>query len=203
MEHGRNPFRGTASGKIEFYSEYLARGPDYLASNEYGKGSGRCYGPGELPPMAQMSIGGRDTFFGKDAVKYPLLMSSPHSLYRVHSFLDNSPLLRGECYEHALWISVPDAKMRGINNGDLVTVFNDLGEMVLPAHVTSKIVPGTVCVFHDAWYSPSKKLNPLMPDGVDEGGAANMLIHNEDLPDSIVGYFNCKALVQVNKGEGG
>jgi anaerobic dimethyl sulfoxide reductase subunit A len=202
IERDENPFRGTASGKIEFYSEFLAKGPRYLANNDYPPGSGKCYGGGHLPPVAQMMVGGRDTFHSKDSEKYPLLMSSPHSLYRVHSFLDNNFWLRDDCYRHAIWMSVADAKARGIKGNDLVRVFNDIGEMIIPAYVTSRVVPGTVFIFHGGWYKPGKKKSELMPDGIDMGGAPNLLIHDDDLPQTIVGMFPCKGLVQVMKLDG-
>jgi len=202
VERGENPFRGTESGKVEFYSKVLAKGPDYLATNEVPPGSGKCYGGGNLPPMAQMTMGGRDTFYSKDTEKYPLLMSSPHAYYRIHSFLDNNPLLRADCYRHAVWMSVADAKARGIKDDDLVKVYNDIGEMVIPAYVTSRILPGTVAIHHGGWYKPSEDKTQLMPDGIDRGGAANMLTHNDDLPDTVVGFYPCKGLVQIEKWEG-
>ena len=85
-----------------------------------------------------MTTGGRDTFHSKDTEKYPLLMSSPHSLYRVHSLLDNQLWLKGDCYRHAVWMNVSDAKARGIVDDDLVRVYNDIGEMIISAYVTSK-----------------------------------------------------------------
>ena len=97
--------------------------------------------------MAQMTLGGKDTFHSKDTEKYPLLMSTPHSMYRVHSLLDNQPLLNSDCYRHAVWINVIDARARGIVDGDKVRVFNDIGEMILHSYVTSRLIPGTVCVF--------------------------------------------------------
>ena len=202
LERGENPFKGTASGKIEFYSKVLAKGPDYLAKNEYPAGTGRCYGPGNLPPMGQMTMGGRDTFYSKDTERYPLLMSSPHAYYRIHSWLDNNPMLRDDCYRHAVWMSVADAKARGIRDNDVVRVHNDIAEMIIPAYVTSRILPGSVVIHHGGWYRPSEEKSPLMPDGIDRGGAANMLTHNDDLPDTVVGFYPCKGLVQIEKWEG-
>ncbi len=206
LEKGENPFRGTASGKIEFYSKLLAKGPRHLAVNNRPTGSAggtaKCYGGGNLPPMAEMTFGGWDTFYSEDSHKYPLLMSSPHSYYRVHSFLDNNPWLRGDCFRHAIWISVADARARRIRDNDMVRVYNDLAEMVLPAYVTSRVVPGTTFVFHGSWYRPGQEKSQLMPDGIDKGGAPNLLIHNEDLPLTIVDAFPCKGLVQVEKWEG-
>lgn len=200
LEAGKNPYEGTASGKIEFYSNVLAKGPEHLAVNEHPvRGYARCYGPGHLSPMAEMTMGGRDNFFSEDTKKYPLLLSSSHSYYRVHSYLDNDPWLRDDCYRHAVWINIADAKARDIKDDDLVKMFNDIGEMVLHAYVTSRIIPGNVVLHHGGWYIPSKTKTSLMPDGVDIGGACNLLIHNEDLPDTILGMYNCKGLVQVEK----
>ena len=41
-----------------------------------------------------------------------------------------------------------------------------------------------------------------MPDGIDTRGSPNLLTHNEDLPDTIIGFFPCKGLVQIEKWEG-
>lgn len=201
LDEGENPFRGTESGKIEFFSQALARGGEYLSTHDLPAGSGRCFGPGNLPPMAEMTKGGKDTFHSKGADKYPLLMSSPHSYYRIHSWLDNSPYLRDDCYRHAVWLSVAEAKARGIRDDDLVRVYNDAGEMVLPAYVTSRIVPGNVAIHHGAWYEPEARETTRMPDGVDRRGCPNLLTRSEDLPDTIVGYFQCKGLVEIEKWE--
>ncbi len=201
VDAGKNPFQGTASGKIEFFSETLAKGPEYLQKNDVPPGSGKCYGGGNLPPMAQMLKGGRDTFFSEDAAKYPLLMSSPHSYYRMHSWLDNIPLLN-DCYRHGVWMSVADAKRRGVADNDLVKVYNDRGEMVLPAYVTSRIVPGTVAIFHGGWYAPGKEKSDIMPDGIDFRGSPNLLTHDVDLPETLVGSFPCKGLVDIRKWGG-
>jgi len=201
IDKGENPFKGNASGKIEFYSSTLAKGAGYLETHDVPPGSGKCYGGGNLPPMAQMVKGGRDTFFSEDARKFPLLMSSPHSYYRVHSWLDNNRLLN-DCYRHAVWMNVADAKARRVKEGDLVRVFNDRGEMVLHAYVTSRIVPGEVAVYHGAWYVPGPEKTDMMPDGIDRRGAPNLLTHDVDLPDTIVGCYPCKGLVEIEKWEG-
>jgi anaerobic dimethyl sulfoxide reductase subunit A len=199
IERGDGPLIETESGKIELYSKGLAKGPLYLAKNEFFPGTGKCYGDGKLSPMAQMTMGGRDTFYSQDTKKYPLLMSSPHSFYRVHSLLDNQPLLNEDCYRHAVWLNIADAKARGIKDNDLVKVYNDVGEMIIPAYVTSRVVPGTVCVFHGSWYMPDESKNGLMSDSIDRRGAPNLLTHNEDLPDTIIGFYPCKGLVQIEQ----
>jgi anaerobic dimethyl sulfoxide reductase subunit A len=204
LARGENPFGGTESGKIEFYSPEVAASSDNADKKQRAKGpvNGR-YGGGHLPAMAEMVKGGHSTYFSKDVEKYPLLMSSPHSLYRVHSLLDNQPLLSEDCYRHAVWISVAEAKARGIVDGDLVRVYNDIAEIVMPAYVTSKVVPGTVNIFHGGWYRPGKNKTKLMPEGIDTRGAPNLMTHyDEHLPDTILDHVPNKALVQIEKWEG-
>ena len=203
---GENPFKGTDSGKIEFYSNEVAasnhnrgnKSTDVKTHSINGR-----YGGGHLPAMAEMTMGGSATYHSKNVEKYPLLMSSPHGLYRVHSLLDNQPLLNQDCYRHAVWISVPEAKSRGIKDNDLVRVFNDQAEIIMPAYVTSKVVPGTVNIFHGGWYTPGKTKTTLMPEGIDTRGAPNLMTHyDEHLPDTILDHQPCKALVQIEKWEG-
>jgi anaerobic dimethyl sulfoxide reductase subunit A len=91
LGRGENPFKGTASGKIEFYSQEVAASSAIAGLNNrrntnspHAKthpANGR-YGGGKLPPMAEMIKGGRATYYSTDTEKYPLLMSSPHGLYR-------------------------------------------------------------------------------------------------------------------------
>jgi anaerobic dimethyl sulfoxide reductase subunit A len=212
IERGENPFKDTASGKIEFYSQEVAAGSTAAENNFKGRANsngakphaanGR-YGGGNLPPMAEMIKGGRATYYSVDTEKYPLLMSSPHGLYRIHSLLDNQPLLSEDCYRHAVWISVADAKARGIIDDDLVRVYNDLAEIIMPAYVTSRVVPGTVDIFHGGWYIPGKIKTDLMPEGIDTRGAPNLLTHyDEHLPDTILDHLPCKGLVEIEKWEG-
>jgi len=213
IERGDNPFKETESGKIEFYSAELAAGLESKSSNAQGKSkssgakvhavNGR-YGGGNLPAMAQMMMGGKSTYHSKDAEKYPLLMSSPHGVFRIHTLLDNQPLLSEDCYRHAVWISVAEAKARGIADDDLVRVYNDQAEIIMPAYVTSRVVPGTVNIFHGGWYRPSTTKSDLMPEGIDTRGAPNLLTHYDEqpLPDTILDHEPCKALVEIEKWKG-
>jgi len=211
LERGENPFKGTESGKIEFYSQEVAASSAIAGFNNrrntnslHAKthpANGR-YGGGNLPAMAEMIKGGRATYYSTDTEKYPLLMSSPHGLYRIHSLLDNQPLLNEDCYRHAVWISVADAKARGIVDDDLVRVYNDQAEIVMPAYVTCRVVPGTVDIFHGGWYTPNKTKTDLMPEGIDTRGAPNLMTqYDEHLPDTIIDHQPCKALVEIEKWE--
>ncbi len=97
---------------------------------------------------------------------------------RHHSALFGVPWLNGDCYRHSCWISVADAKARGIKDGDLVRVYSSVGEMIIPGYVTSRIIPGVAAVFHGGMYQPGGAKTDLMPDGVDRGGNQNFLIED-------------------------
>jgi len=198
---GKKPFN-TPSGKIEFVPKEL-RDPEFPRSNFRG----RCYGgsiPTQFPTVPEWKIA-PDSPLSEKALTYPLYVLTPHSHFRQHYALDNNPWFQDE-FRHAAWLSVADAKTRGIRDGNLVQVYSDKGEMVLPAYVTSRVIPGTVVVRFGAWYTPGKTKTDTMPYGIDQRGASNFLTHS-DLYPWVVGVLNCSNLVQVHKasesGQGG
>ncbi|MBM4444381.1 MAG: dimethyl sulfoxide reductase subunit A [Chloroflexi bacterium] len=165
-----NPFP-TPSGKIEIYSRQwadlgipgLPAVPKYIGSWE-----------GRNDPLAR---------------KYPLQLITTHLKRRALSQFENIPWLR-ELQDHALLINSEDARARGINDGDMVRVFNDRGQILIKARVTERIMPGVVDVPHGAWYAPD-------PDRVDRGGCANVLTPDRHSPGGSFPYNT--ALVEVAK----
>jgi len=95
-----------------------------------------------------------------------------------------------------------DANTRGIKDGDRVRVFSNVGEMIIPAYVTSRMSPGVVAVHHGGWYTPSATKTALNPDGIDLGGAPNLLIEDKHSPHG-VGNLLIAGLVQVERFDGG
>ncbi len=193
----------TASGLMEFVSPILSKGPKWLAANALPNAGGApnnnaCYGPGNLAVMAEWQSGAGDAFYSQDTSQYPILISTPHSQFRQHSWLDNNPMLQDN-YRHAIWLSVADAQQRGISDGDLVHVYNNKGEMIIPAYVTSRLVPGTGTIYEASWYMPGAMKTALMPDGIDMRGNCNFIDRDIDIPYTIVGYLNCHGLCQVEK----
>jgi anaerobic dimethyl sulfoxide reductase subunit A len=161
----------TPSGKIEIYSRQLAElnRPD-------------------LPPIPQYIEG----WEGADdplARTYPLQLITYHFRTRAHSNFDNIPWLK-QLETQTVWVSSVDAQRRGISNGDEVRVFNDRGEVVLPAYVTERIMPGTVAVGQGAWYRPDQA-------GIDRGGCANVLTKDEYAPGG--GWPINTSLVEIRK----
>jgi anaerobic dimethyl sulfoxide reductase subunit A len=166
----RYPFP-TPSGKIEIYCQQWAD----------------LKQPG-LPPIPKY-IEGWESPRDPLAVRYPLQLITTHFKRRANNQYDNIPWLR-ELEPQAVWISSADAQSRGIRDGDMVRVFNDRGQMIIPAKVTERIMPGVVDVPQGAWFDPDEK-------GADRGGCANVLTKDTYSPGGSFPYNTC--LVQVEK----
>ena len=161
----------TPSGRIEIYSQTIAEMNHPL-----------------IPPIPKY-IETWESLNDPLARKYPLQLITPHFRRRAHSQFDNLPWLR-ELQAQAVTINTLDAERRGIREGDMVKVFNDRGEVVIPALVTERIMPGVVSLPEGAWYTPDEK-------GIDHGGCANVLTKNVTSP---AGAFpSHTALVQIEK----
>jgi anaerobic selenocysteine-containing dehydrogenase len=76
---------------------------------------------------------------------YPLMILTTNTRTRIHYFMGDpgNPRTR-DTIRHSLIINVADAKARGIKDNDIVRVFNDQGQVAVPAYVTSRIMPGVV-----------------------------------------------------------
>ncbi|NLF78597.1 MAG: molybdopterin-dependent oxidoreductase [Chloroflexi bacterium] len=106
--------------------------------------------------------------------KYPLQLISAHYKQRTHSTYGNVPWMK-EAAPQVVWINPIDAEPRGINNGDMVVVYNDRGRSRVSARVTPRIIPGVAHLSEGAWYSPDS-------DGVDQSGCANILTRYRPSP---------------------
>jgi anaerobic dimethyl sulfoxide reductase subunit A len=160
IEAGQLP---TETGKIEIYNEYVAKTdpmePLFGGANEMTV-IGRPVPP---IPIYQPCARGIDSPLVKN---WPITLLSSHSRYRRHSSGYGNPMLTGEVYRHRVWMSVADAKARGIEDNDLVRVWNDEGEAIIPAYVTSRMSPGVALIRFGAWYDPNKQ-------GIDMVGSSN------------------------------
>ncbi len=149
------PF-GTPSGKIEFYYAYV----DSIDPSKTAVG-----GPWPGLPTYETQPQG---FYDPGLSKYPLVYRDTHNRYRSHSCQDSDALLH-ELFRHSVWINPADAKARNISDNDLVRVFNDTGEVLVPAYVTSRVLPGVVYAWDAGWYNPNAT-------GLDKGGCPNTLM---------------------------
>lgn len=196
MEEEKNPFF-TPSRKVEFSSKFVEM-LDFKTQTWY---RGELESMPVWNPAYMKGEEPNDSFYNPKAKQYPLSLVTPVSAFRQHACLDHNPALRDECYRHAVWVSLTDAKKRSIVDGDTVKVFNEYGEIHLPAYVTSRVMPGTCAVFHGAWYTPNGEKTETMPYGVDTRGTCNFLIGDEHAPH-IVGALLTAGLVEVERIEG-
>ena len=165
-----NPFP-TPTGKIEIYSQRLAE----------------MENP-EIPPIPKYL----ETWESRTDVltkKYPLQLITTHFKRRTHSQFENVPWLR-ELVPQALLMNSQDAKVRDIQIGDKVRVFNDRGEVVVSVIVTERILPGVVDLPQGAWYRPDD-------NGIDRGSCSNVLTKGMCSPGGATVHNT--GLVQVEK----
>lgn len=99
--------------------------------------------------------------------KYPLQCIGHHSKRRVHSTFDNLPWME-EAEPQRLWLNPRDAAERGIQDGDLVKVYNDRGTVMVKVRITPRLIPGVCSLPQGAWYTPDA-------NGVDKRGCINTL----------------------------
>ncbi|MFC1823714.1 molybdopterin-dependent oxidoreductase [Thermodesulfobacteriota bacterium] len=119
----------TPSGRIEFYNESM-----------------KTYGH-ELPGYIEPKESVRQPLAGK----YPLVCINGHTRYLKSSTFANSPLMRELEPEPNLEMNPADAESRGINDGDLVVVFNDRGKVELKAKIHLGIGSGVVNLNQGWW----------------------------------------------------
>ncbi|MEF8852739.1 MAG: molybdopterin-dependent oxidoreductase [Haloarculaceae archaeon] len=98
---------------------------------------------------------------------YPLSYSTPHSRWAIHStWRDNERMLRLQRGEPTVFLNPDDAAERGIEDGDTVEVYNDLGSVEVQAKIYPSSEPGTVRHFF-SWekfqYPSRNNFNTLVP----------------------------------------
>ncbi len=179
----------TPSGKIEFYSQNLAK---HFPDDD------------ERPPVPHWIPYGethQESLLHPRAEKYPLLIVSNHPRWRLHAQLDDVSWLReiptckikgpdGYMYE-PVWINPTDAAARGIKPGDIVNVFNERGGVLGGAYVTERIMPGVVYQDHGARY------DPIVPGKLDRGGSNNTICPHNVVSRNAAGEVTSGFLVEV------
>ena len=181
----------TPSGKVEFYSQNLAK---------------HFPGDKERPPVPHWIPYGethQESRLHPRAKKYPLLVVSNHGRWRVHANLDDITWIReietckvkgqdGYLYE-PLWMNQQDAAARGIQRGDVVKIYNERGAVLAGAYVTERIMPGVVSIDHGARY------DPIVPGELDRGGAINTITPRQTISKNATGMVCAGFLVAVER----
>jgi trimethylamine-N-oxide reductase (cytochrome c) len=184
----KNPLK-TPSGKIEYYSQNLAK---YFPDDK------------ERPPVPhwiEKSDSHDEALSSKRAKKYPLLIVSNHPRWRVHAQGDDITWTReaptckvkgpdGYKYE-PIWINPADAASRRIRNSDIVEIYNERGAVLGGACVTERIMPGVIYMDHGARY------DPIIPGELDRGGAINTITPHNLTSKNATGMVVSGFLVEV------
>jgi anaerobic dimethyl sulfoxide reductase subunit A len=157
-----NPLN-TPTGKIEIYSEKLAE----LAEAWTLKDDEVIH---PLPIYVPNFEGYEESKTGN----FPLQLTGFHYKARAHSTYGNVSVLK-DAAPQEMWLNPMDAKQRGINNGDLIRIFNDRGEVHIAAKVTPRILPGVVALGEGGWYAPDGQR-------IDHGGCINVLTTQRPSP---------------------
>ncbi|HAA91675.1 MAG: Asp-tRNA(Asn)/Glu-tRNA(Gln) amidotransferase GatCAB subunit C [Rhodospirillaceae bacterium] len=148
--------RSTPSGKIEIFSETID-----------GFGYDDCPGhPVWLEPKEWLG--------SEIASRFPLHMVSNQPRTRLHAQMDHGKLSRESKIQgrEPVRLSVEDANARGIENGDVVKIFNDRGALLAGALIVDTVRPGVVELSTGAWYDP---LEPGKIGALDVHGNPNVL----------------------------
>jgi trimethylamine-N-oxide reductase (cytochrome c) len=143
--------------------------------------------------------------------KYPLQLVSPHPRFSFHTMGDSKGSWLNEVKDHRVlkadghyyWIiriNPKDADTRGIQEGDLVRVFNDRGAVICAAQVTERLAPGTVHSYEScADYDPLGKPG----ESADRAGCINILTPSRFITKNSSGMAPNSCLVEIVKYDGG
>ncbi len=181
----------TPTGKLEFESTGLKEHfPDDL----------------ERPPVPKWvarGISHEETLETERGKKYTMLVCSNHPRWSVHSQHEDITWLReiptckvtgpdGYQY-HPCWLNPVDAEKRGIQHGDIVSMYNERGTVLAGAYVTERIMPGVAYIDHGA------KWDPIETGVIDRGGAINTIVPSNTTSKNAVGHAVSGFLVEVEK----
>ncbi len=144
------------------------------------------------------------------AEKYPLIIMTPHAKFSYHTHQDNKIPWLNDIKQHRIikdgypyWpmrLNPADAEARGIQDGDIVMVYNDRARVLGVALVTERCRPGLI---HS--YQAGAKYDPLEPGvagSIDRGGCVNLLSPSKMTSKNAYGEANMSYLVEVCKWEG-
>lgn len=173
----------TPSGRIELYSETIAN-----------FGYDDC--PGHPVWFAP-----REYLGGEAAQRYPLHLLTSQPPTRLHSQLDQARVSLASKVQgrEPIRLHPEDAAARGLEEGDVVRVFNDRGACLAGVRLDDGLLRGVAVMSTGAWLDP---LEPGVPGSLCVHGNANVL--TQDVGTSRLGQgpsaHSC--LVEVARWEG-
>lgn len=115
----------------------------------------------------------------------PYRLLTPHTKYSLHSQFQNVDWMADFNPEPFIYVNPKLARAKGIEDGDMVRVFNDIGEERLRAKLTDNVSPDTLLMYEN-WFGPKNKfnVNNLVDDtssdmGKYKTGSPGVAIHDQ------------------------
>ena len=182
----------TPSGKFEFVAQTLKRIDDP-----------------DRPPLNRYMPTYEDPVRNPELADFPLKLLTAHTRYAFHVMGDDEGSSVNDIREHRVFkdgryylvarISAQDAAARGIQDADLIRLWNRRGSVVCAAQVTHRLQPGVVST-----YAGSAQYAPVGEPGrsTDLGGCVNMLCPSESITRKGHGIKPNTVLIQVEKWTG-
>lgn len=155
----------TPSGKIEIYSERLAK----LAKT-------RDLEPGQVIHPLPVYDPGLEGATSPARADYPFQLIGYHCRQRVHSSYGNVEVLKSIA-PHAMQMNPLDAKRLGVVSGERVLVENARGVLEIAVRITPRIMPGVLAIPQGAWHHAD-----MYGNRVDHGGCINTLTSARPTP---------------------
>ena len=106
----------------------------------------------------------------KSGGNYPLVLTGGHTRWSIHAaWRDDARMLRLQRGRPVMYMSVDDAGARGVQDGELVEVRNDIDRFRIHVKVSPSVRPGQVIVYH-AWenyqFANGKGFQNLIPSPI-------------------------------------
>lgn len=155
----------TPSGKIELYSE--------TAQQKWNVNS---------LPSYEKTIEGK---LGNES-RYPFNLMSPNTKNRIHSQFGNLESIKMIDPEPIATVNLGDAIKKGIQENDLIRVFNDRGELNIKAKIDASLRPGNIVIVNGYWHEEG-----ACPNNLSKGRETDMG-HGTAFHDNMVDFEKAK-----------
>jgi trimethylamine-N-oxide reductase (cytochrome c) len=188
----RNPLQ-TPTGKLEYYSVPIAdKWPDDTSR-------------GPVAHWVAEGDGHYERLTSKRAEDYPFLIVSNHPRWRVHANMDDMPWFREietckvvgpDAYAYEpVWVNPRDAKAQNLQDGDIVSIYNERGSVLGGVRVTERIMPGVISQDHGT------RVDSIVrgSGGLDRGGANNLICPSTVTSKNTAGEVTSGFLVNIKK----
>jgi trimethylamine-N-oxide reductase (cytochrome c) len=134
---------------------------------------------------------------------------SPHPRYGYHTHYDAHSNWLAEIPDHRVLkedgnyylvarIHPEIAALKGIEEGDIIDLFNDRGDVLCVAKITERVKPYTVHA-----YCSSGRYVPLVhgEPSPDKGGCVNILTNKRTQSKNVAGFAPNSTLIDIKKWE--